>query len=464
MAVTLAIADDLWRGLRDHLLAARHERIAFVLARDAGERLLARETLAIPDAALEVRAADRVSLQLDALIDAMNAAADSGLVLVETHSHPRSRGRVEFSPVDLRGQAEMASYLSGIMPGRPYAALVIGRNAVRGRIWRDGRADDLGSISVLGSCLERWPADGLRHRTAASPPPARERHSRQALAFGREGQTRIARTRVAIVGLGGIGSLVAMQLAHLGVRDLVLIDDDLVEESNLNRLAGAGADDAGRAKVEVAADYARRLDPGADITALRTNIRDAEAIRAVSGADVLFGCVDSEAGRLVMNRLALAYMLPYIDCGVGVTAAGGRVSEAGGRVVAWTPGRPCLICCRAIDTAAAGAELEAQELREDRYRQGYVAGADVPEPSVISLNGVIASMAVTEFLALTAWIRASHHYREYDMLEQRAVPRIEQRRAGCVACAAEGAGDEAGLERYARRGLPADLPLPGEDG
>lgn len=234
MAVTLAIADDLWRGLRDHLLAARHERIAFVLARDAGERLLARETLAIPDAALEVRAADRVSLQLDALIDAMNAAADSGLVLVETHSHPRSRGRVEFSPVDLRGQAEMASYLSGIMPGRPYAALVIGRNAVRGRIWRDGRADDLGSISVLGSCLERWPADGLRYRMAASPPPARERHSRQALAFGREGQTRIARTRVAIVGLGGIGSLVAMQLAHLGVRDLVLIDDDLVEASNLN--------------------------------------------------------------------------------------------------------------------------------------------------------------------------------------------------------------------------------------
>ena len=96
--------------------------------------------------------------------------------------------------------------------------------------------------------------------------------------------------------------------------------------------------------------------------------------------------------------------------------------------------------------------------------RGYVAGAGVPEHAVISLNGAIASMAVTEFLALVTGFRPSCHYRIYDMLGQRIDPRHVSRAPRCVACAAEGAGGEARTERYGRRGLSADLPLSGKDG
>lgn len=188
-------------------------------------------------------------------------------------------------------------------------------------------------------------------------------------------------------------------------------------------------------------------------------------MRAAADADVLFGCVDTDSGRLILNELALAHMLPYIDCGVGITASGVTIAEAGGRVAVWTPGRACLLCSAGdIIPAVAAAELESPEEREFRRARGYVAGAGVPEPAVISLNGTIASMAVTEFLALVTGFRPSCHYRIYDMLEQRIDPRHVSRAPRCVACAAEGAGGEARTERYGRRGLPADLPLSGKDG
>ena len=467
MAVTLAVAGDLWRGLRNHLLADGGERVAFLLVRPAGERLLACGMLPIPDSELSHRSAHGVSLRLPALLGAMNAAAARGLALVEAHSHPLSEGRVRFSRTDELGHEEMVAHMSAVAPERPYGALVLGPNAVQGRVWRDGEPSAIGAVTVLGPTIERWPGDGTPAADAARSTGAEGavRHDRQVRAFGEDGQARIAETRVAIAGLGGIGSLVAMQLAHLGVRGLVLVDDDLAEETNLNRLAGAGASDTWKAKVAVAAEYARKVNPDARVLPLQANIRDPWAMRAAADADVLFGCVDTDSGRLILNELALAHMLPYIDCGVGIAASAGAIAEAGGRVAVWTPGRACLLCCTGdIVPAVAAAELESPEEREFRRARGYVAGAGVPEPAVISLNGAIAPMAVTEFLALVTGFRPSWHYRIYDMLGQRIDPRHVSRAPRCVACAAEGAGGEARTERYGRRGLPADLPLSGKNG
>lgn len=467
MTVTLAIAEGLWRGLREHLLADGDEHVAFLLVRPSGDRLLACDLLPIPDADIDRRSAYDVSLQLHALLGAMNEAARRGLVLVEAHSHPLSKGGVRFSRTDEMGHEEMVSHMTAVAPERPYGALVLGPDAVQGRVWRGGEMSAIGAVVVLGPTIERRPGDGTPDEetdlSTGSATPLR--HERQVRAFGEAGQARIAETRVAIVGLGGIGSLVAMQLVHLGVRDLVLIDDDLVEETNLNRLVGGGAEDTGRAKVAVAAEYAHEVNPAARVLPLQMNIRDPRAMRAATDADVLFGCVDTDSGRLILNELALAYLLPYVDCGVGISVSADAIEVAGGRVVVWTPGRACLLCCTGdIIPAVAAMELESPGEQEFRRLRGYIMGADVPEPAVISLNGTIASMAVTEFLALTTGFRASSHYKIYNMLEQSIVSRRVSRVPQCVACAAEGAGDAAGLERYARRDLPTDLPLPGEDG
>ena len=464
---TLVVAAELWRALRAHLLADSNEHAAFLFVRSSGDRLLSCGLWPVPDAGLSKQSPIRVGVSLPALLDAMNAAARSGLALVEAHSHPLSADGVCFSRTDELGHEEMVAHMSAVAPERPYGALVLGPDAVHGRVWRNGEPSAIGAVTVPGPRIERWPGDGTPPGRTARLAGAEgsARHDRQVRAFGEDGQARIAETRVAIAGLGGIGSFVSMQLAHLGVRDLVLIDDDRVEETNLNRLAGGGARDVGRSKVEVAAEYARKVNPDARVLPLQMNIR--EATRGAADADVLFGCVDTDAGRLILNQLALAYMLPYIDCGSGIAAPGGAIAEAGGRVVVWTPGRPCLLCSHDIDLGIAAEELAIPEERALRREHGYVSGADAPDPSVISLNGTIASMAVTEFLALVAGVRESRHYQNYFMIEDArssaapdatrpsAVSRTVRRSPGCVMCRSEGSGDEAGLERYARHGRPA---------
>ena len=458
MGSTLVIADELWHQLRDHVLADGDEHVAFVLAKAAGERLLARETILIPDDKLE-RQWDSVSLRSSALLDVMNTAVRKGLALVEAHSHPLSVGEVDFSLIDDRGQEELVAYLSDVMPGQPYGAIVIGQDAIRGKVWRAGEAGPMTRIVVTGEVLHQWPGDG-------TPPAAglgaglkdRQRHDRQVLALGGPGHAWVSGTRVAIVGLGGIGSIVALELAHLGVQDIVMIDADVVEESNLGRLAGATPGDVRRAKVSVAAEHVSRINPRIHVTPLQANLREESAIKAAASADVLFGCIDTDSGRLILNELALAHMVPYIDCGVGIDAPDGTIREAGGQTIVWVPGRPCLLCGGEIDLTIAAEELESPEQQGFRRRHGYVAGTTVPEPAVMSLNGVIASLAVTEFLALVAGFRPSNYYTYYDMLEQRVGPRLVQRAPAYVACSLEGAGGQADLERFSRQGLPADAP------
>ena len=124
----------------------------------------------------------------------------------------------------------------------------------------------------------------------------------------------------------------------------------------------------------------------------------------------------------------------------------------------WVPGRPCLLCCGEFRPDIAAEELESPAQREFRQRNGYVSGQHVAEPAVISLNGTVASVAVTEFLSLVTGFRPSGHYVYYDMLEQRVGPRIVKRNLTCVVCGLEGTGDSANLARYARTGIPSDIP------
>jgi molybdopterin-synthase adenylyltransferase len=93
---------------------------------------------------------------------------------------------------------------------------------------------------------------------------------RQVLALGADGQAALETVVVGVVGLGGTGSIVAARLAHLGVRDLVFVDRDRVETSNLPRIVGANGEDVDTPKVKVAARYASRL--GASVCVGRVSV------------------------------------------------------------------------------------------------------------------------------------------------------------------------------------------------
>lgn len=238
-----------------------------------------------------------------------------------------------------------------------------------------------------------------------------QRYSRHLGLFGAEGQERIAATAVAIVGLGGLGSHVAQQLAYLGVKRYALIDGDEVSLSNLNRLIGAGETDIGTAKVAVAARLIKAVQPGAAVARGPANFDPASHGELLDGADILFGCVDGDPARLDLLPAASTRALPYVDLASDVTAEG----EFGGRVVFAADGERCLSCLGELDQhALARAQMSPEQRAADDaiYGVDRAALADTG-PSVVSVNGVVASLAVTEFLAWATGLRPPRGYLNY---------------------------------------------------
>lgn len=289
-----------------------------------------------------------------------------------------------------------------------------------------------------------------------------DKFSRQILAFGKEGQGRIAGTKVGIVGLGGMGSCVAQMLSYLGTEEFILVDDDRVEASNLNRLIGATKEDVANktAKVEVGQRVIKTVNPGAKIQMLG-NLRSEEAIETLSVfPDVIFGCVDNDSARMILTDLSAAYKKTLIDGATEIETEGDKVTNFGGRVVVARPGDFCLWCAHQIDAEIARQELESDKEKAFRHNHGYGLGPRVPAPAVISLNTTIAGLAVTEFIMLLTGVREPERMLTYKGMRRGIVAASNDvKKSDCLVCNfLVGKKEKADLKRYLRSSLPTDLP------
>ena len=138
----------------------------------------------------------------------------------------------------------------------------------------------------------------------------------------------LRRLTVAVVGVSGTGSPLVEMLFRLGVGRLLLVEPDVINEENLNRIVYATRADIGRLKVEVVGDAIERAGLGTEVVRIPKYISDREVVEAIAEADFIFGCMDGAEGRNVLNRLATCYLLPYIDVGVKLLADGtGTIDE-----------------------------------------------------------------------------------------------------------------------------------------
>jgi hypothetical protein len=215
----------------------------------------------------------------------------------------------------------------------------------------------------------------------------------------------VRKLRVGVIGCSGTGGPVILQLAHLGVGRLVLVDPDRIEVKNLNRIPGATMKDAlNKAfKVDVAKRYVQRLELGTEVLALNTDLANAEAVRAIAECDIVFGCMDGAEGRHLLNRVASFYLLPYLDLGVRLDADGrGGVGQVCGTVHYLKPGGSSLLSRGVYTLEEVRAEglrrIDPEEYRE-QLRSKYIVGVQEDRPAVISVNMQIAGMAVNEMLA-----------------------------------------------------------------
>jgi molybdopterin/thiamine biosynthesis adenylyltransferase len=251
-----------------------------------------------------------------------------------------------------------------------------------------------------------WPADGTeqmiirligRRQGIAAANPRRERFDRQLQALGEQGQATLAKLAVGVAGAGGLGSHVIQQLVHLGIGHIIVVDPDRVGPSNLSRLVGASRLDATlrRPKTSVARRLSRRVGGPSRVTGLRESVTDQAPARRLVGCDLIIGCTDNQWSRTVLNALAYQYYIPVLDLGVELQAEGAM----GGRVTWLSPGCPCLWCLKILDPQRVRAEQLPRQIAEQEISRGYLRGLDEPAPAVISINGAIASIAVTEVLA-----------------------------------------------------------------
>lgn len=232
------------------------------------------------------------------------------------------------------------------------------------------------------------------------------RYSRNEALFGVQGQAKIAGAKVTIIGLGGLGSHVAQQLAYLGVQSFALVDFDVVTDSSLNRLVGAvDADvEAKIKKIAVADRMIRQVNPRASVEVLDGRIPGPDAERLVAWADVVFGCVDRDLHRLELTETCSNHRKPYFD--VASDTGGGEEPWYGGRVV-FCHGNGCLVCWGLLDQEQMALDRMTEAEREaDRRIYGVDRGAlHQAGPAVVSVNGAVASLAVTEFMVHVTGLR-----------------------------------------------------------
>jgi molybdopterin/thiamine biosynthesis adenylyltransferase len=200
--------------------------------------------------------------------------------------------------------------------------------------------------------------------------------------LGRDSETRLARTTVGLVGLGGGNSHVAQQLAHLGIGNFVLIDADRISRTNLNRLIGGTWWHVLKrtAKVLIAKRMILAINPNArvEVHAEQWQL----AADALKRCDIVVGGLDNVRGKDELDAFCRRLLIPYVDQGMDVHKLGFDHGHLiAGQVFLSEPDGPCLRCMGIVTDDA---------LAEEARRYGAAGG----RPQVVWPNGVLASLAV----------------------------------------------------------------------
>ena len=429
--IELVLAADDGAVIRTELVGGETEKCAILYASqtvraDGMVRLLAREVQFPTATDYTRRGLLEAELSPEFVARVTKRARREGMALVFVHSHPGSEAPI-FSSIDSRGEQHLSTFLAHRHPALTHAALVISAGGMRAR--RLGESEEIRVVSI-----------GTNREVLFDPllpsPSVSEKFDRQVRAFGSAGQEALQRLRVAIVGLGGTGSLVAQQLVHLGVRDFVLVDPDVLESTNLNRVANATPDDLEHPKVEIAARYIRAIAKDATVACVKGDVIQARTARELLNADLIFGCTDSHGSRAVLQQVSYQYMIPCIDMGVTIAVSSGNITHIYGRIQLLAPGLACFTC---------DGLLDPNEVRRDmmtafeRQADPYIQGEREPAPAVMSLNSTVASLAITMMLSVVTTIPMRARHLLYNAVASTLRSARAEPKANCYVCSRSGA-------------------------
>lgn len=371
----------------------------------------------------EIRRGDGVRLVLDGTVDgseswtaqgerrltpsglrisaAVSAAQTAGSGLAFLHTHPMLDGVPTLSAIDKETTERLGRVVRDLIDG-PFISLVISADGCWAGVTATERGLEPLSISVAGRHLRTWPAHGARVPVSHNP-----LDDRQTQALGVSGQRVLQDLVVAVIGAGGLGSPVAETLVRMGVGEVVLVDDDVLDTpSNLRRIFGASSEALKRQrpphKSELIAEYLNGLGIGSLVTPIVGDIREPSTQGKVLRCHLLINGTDTHSSRAAVTELAVRAALPAIDIGVRVGARlSGQLDALLFERRVLIPEGPCLWCWQRLDAERIRLELMPAEQRSQLIHEGYVTGFDDgPAPSVAALTVTAAGSACAALLAL----------------------------------------------------------------
>ncbi|MCS7233667.1 MAG: HesA/MoeB/ThiF family protein [Synergistetes bacterium] len=192
-------------------------------------------------------------------------------------------------------------------------------------------------------------------------------YSRQVVLWGEEGQNKLRKSVVAVVGCGGLGGFVIESLARLGVGKIIAIDPEVFEESNLNRQILSRLDNLGRPKVEEALKRVQEINPEVQLIPIREKLSEENVDRLILGANVVVDALDNIPSRRILIKSVSKLGIPLVH----------------GAVHGWW-GRVCVI-------------------KDDSVLEKlYPEGAKTPEviPAIVPVVAIVAGYEVCEVIKI----------------------------------------------------------------
>ncbi len=320
------------------------------------------------------------------------------LALLKIHSHPG--GYDEFSRTDDASDHEFFDSAFGwAISDKPHAsAVMLPGGKIFGRFFfSDLHHEPIDKILVAGDVIQRFSNNEISNKPDFA--------LRTIQAFGEKTYNLLSSLTIGVVGCSGTGSPTIEQLVRLGVGKLVLVDPDVVEEKNLNRILNTTKSEADNniPKVEAIASVIKKIDIGTKVEVYQANLFDKiETLKALVKCDVIFGCMDSIDGRHLLNQLCSFYLIPYFDLGVKLEADGhGGINQICATMHYIQPCKSSLITrgVYTIEDLRASSQFRRNpEEFANLRKNSYIKNVNVNNPAVISVNMQISSHAVNDFL------------------------------------------------------------------
>lgn len=391
-----------------------HERGAVVLFRRLhvcveglpdSDRYIAKEVIFFDDTWVNSSSPVHFDFKLAPLRELFRRCEEENLVFGFVHNHPE--GQSAFSIKDDENELTLLTAIRNRNGEYITFVSMLWVNGVWEARVRSGTSPE-NSVAVRHTLVTSQPVQIFGYQDSSDDHS--EVHARGAAAFGKPFVDKLKSLRVGIVGSGGTGSPLATLGARAGIGELVLIDDDELARSNLNRVRGLRGDDVGYKKSLKLKDYIDSIGLSSKVAAFDAKIDgDPLSLDALASCDVVFGCTDDFVGRDVMNIALYVYAQILIDLGLG-----GRILDdnTGQPVLRYHFGRistimpeigQCLYCQDVIRDVWVQTQLARREnpnITKEELKERYLEDGGEEAPGVGPFTSATADFALSTLFDL----------------------------------------------------------------